>query len=234
MSINLHAGQSEVYEDLFVNQTCRFSVVNCSRGWGKSYMAATAGVTAVFELLELDLRVPNKTVYIIAPTYDQVTDIYYPLINYDLGMEDYALRSSRDLGRPGIPRFQAGGQRSVARLRQLQYDPIGELVENYRKLKLEVERQEKIRDGVIVELTATGKPRSYRAEIHHALYDKLIAVSDKLLRYGYGRVPETLLVEEKKPLPLIVNLTKKGETYVVNDDMLPDSLTEDHGELDVD
>lgn len=99
MSINLHAGQSEVYEDLFVRQACRFAVVNCSRGWGKSYMAATAGVTAVFELLELAPNVPNKMVYVIAPTYDQVTDIYYPLINYDLGMEDYAIRSSRDLGR---------------------------------------------------------------------------------------------------------------------------------------
>ncbi len=62
-------------------------------------MAATAGTTAVFELLELPTWVPNKIVYIIAPTYDQVTDIYYPLINYDLGMESYALRSSRDLGR---------------------------------------------------------------------------------------------------------------------------------------
>lgn len=99
MSINLHAGQSEVYEDLFVNHSARFAVVNCSRGWGKSYMAGVAAVTAVFELLELPKKVPNKVVYVIAPTYDQVTDIYYPLINYDLGMEDYAIRSSRDMGR---------------------------------------------------------------------------------------------------------------------------------------
>lgn len=104
MSISLHEGQSEVYEALFVNKDNRFSVVCCSRGWGKSYMAATAGVTAIFELLELDERVPNKMVYIIAPTYDQVTDIYYPLINYDLGMEDYALKSSRDLGRFIFPK----------------------------------------------------------------------------------------------------------------------------------
>ena len=103
MSINLHEGQSTVYEDIFVTQQSRFAVVCCSRGWGKSYMAAVAGVTAVFELLELAERVPNKTVYIIAPTYDQVTDIYYPLINYDLGMEDYAIKSSRDLGRFVFP-----------------------------------------------------------------------------------------------------------------------------------
>lgn len=99
MSINLHAGQSEVYEDLFVSQTNRYSVVNCSRGWGKSYMAGVTAVTAIFELLELAIEVPNKIVYIIAPTYDQVTDIYYPLINYELGMENYALKSSKDLGR---------------------------------------------------------------------------------------------------------------------------------------
>ena len=99
MSINLHAGQSEVYSDLFVERNHRFAVVCCSRGWGKSYKAAVAGCTAISELLTLDIKVPNKTVYIIAPTYDQVRDIYYPLINYDLGMENYALKSSRDLGR---------------------------------------------------------------------------------------------------------------------------------------
>lgn len=133
---------------------------------------------------------------------------------------------------PGIPQFQAGGHKSVLRLRQMQYDPIGELVENYRKLQYEIERQEKIRDGIIVELTATGKPKNYRAEVHHALYDKLIAIGDKLLRYGYGRVPETVLVEEKKPLPLIVNLTKKGDTYVVNDDHMPDGIIpSDDGDL---
>jgi hypothetical protein len=103
MAINLHEGQSQIYEDLFINKTARFGVVSCSRGWGKSFMAGTAGVTAVFELLELAPRVPNKIVYIIAPTYDQVTDIYYPLINFELGMEDYAIRSSKDLGRFVFP-----------------------------------------------------------------------------------------------------------------------------------
>jgi hypothetical protein len=67
-------------------------------------MAGVAGVTAIFELLELPEDVPNKTVHIIAPTYDQVTDIYYPLLNYDLGMENYAIKSSRDLGRFVFPK----------------------------------------------------------------------------------------------------------------------------------
>ena len=97
--ITLHENQSEIYEDLFVNKSCRWSVVVCSRGFGKSYLAAVCAISAIFELLELDASVPNKTVYIIAPTYDQVTDIYFPLINYDLGMEDYAIKSSKEMGR---------------------------------------------------------------------------------------------------------------------------------------
>lgn len=137
-------------------------------------------------------------------------------------------KPGRQLARP---RFALGGKKSVARLEQLRYDPIGELVSNYRKLEAELDRQEKIRDGLIVELTGTGKPKSYRPEIHHAIYDKMIAISDKLLRYGYGRVPETQIVEEKKPMPLIVNLTKKGEVYIANDidseEFNPDEELED-------
>ena len=99
MAINLHPGQSEVYRDLFVKKSVRFAVVCCARGWGKSYGAATAAATAVFELLAMKKHVPNKRVYIIAPTYEQVTDIYFPLLAYDLGLERHATKSSRDLGR---------------------------------------------------------------------------------------------------------------------------------------
>jgi hypothetical protein len=99
MDINLHAGQSEVFEDMFVKKTVRHGVVNCSRGWGKSHLAAVAGATAIGELITLRPKVPNKNVYIIAPTYEQVTDIYYPLLNDELGLGEYAIKSSRDKGR---------------------------------------------------------------------------------------------------------------------------------------
>jgi len=116
MSITLHPGQSAIYQDLFIDQTHRFVTGVCARGFGKSYVAGVCGITAVFELLELDESVPNKMVYIIAPTYDQVTDIYYPLLQYDLGMESYAIKSSRDLGR-----FQF--QKNVE-LRLLSYEAV--------------------------------------------------------------------------------------------------------------
>jgi hypothetical protein len=116
MPINLHEGQSKVFRDLFVDKACRFSVVCCSRGWGKSFTAATAGASAVFELMELPESVPNKVVYIIAPTHDQVTDIYYPLLNYDIGLEHFAIKSSRDLGRFVFP--------NKVELRLLSYESV--------------------------------------------------------------------------------------------------------------
>ena len=103
-----------------------------------------------------------------------------------------------------------------------------ELVKQYEAIQLLVKHQEDMRDGRRIELTVTGKPKSYRAEVHHALYDKLINIGDKLLRYGYGRVPEVNIIEERKPQALIVNLTKKGETYIVNeDDVVQPSIDDD-------
>lgn len=102
--IVLHEGQSQVFSDLFIDKTVLNAVAACSRGWGKSYFAAVAAIQAVFELLELDIDVPNKNVYIIAPTYSQVTDIYHPLLAFQLGLEDHCLRHSKDAGRFWFPK----------------------------------------------------------------------------------------------------------------------------------
>ena len=63
--IRLHEGPSEVFEELFLNKSIRFATVCAARGWGKSYFAAIAATTALFELFELDKDVPNKNVYVI-------------------------------------------------------------------------------------------------------------------------------------------------------------------------
>jgi len=98
LEIKLHEKQSEVIRDLFINDSCRYAVVNASRGFGKSYLAATAAIIAVQELMNLDEDVPNKNVALIAPTYSQAVDIYYPLIAWQLGMEDYADKASKAAG----------------------------------------------------------------------------------------------------------------------------------------
>lgn len=122
------------------------------------------------------------------------------------------------------PSFRGGSKASVARLEFLGFDPIAELVMVYRKLQWEVERQEKIQDGEIVELNAQGKPRAYSAMIHHNLLDKLAMTAEKLLRYKYGRVPENAEEARSKVASLVINLTKKGEVYTINgdNDEMPD------------
>lgn len=97
--IRLHRGQVEIFRALMVDRTVRHGVADCCRGFGKSYVACAVASTMVHELLALGEWVPNKTVWIIAPTYDQVTDIYFPILANDFGLEDLAIKSSRDLGR---------------------------------------------------------------------------------------------------------------------------------------
>jgi hypothetical protein len=98
MSITLHAGQSQIISDLFVEKKIRNAVVCASRGFGKSYLAAAASVLAVQELCALPPDIPNKNVCLIAPTYQQTLDIYYPLIAYQFGMEDWAEKCSMHSG----------------------------------------------------------------------------------------------------------------------------------------
>jgi len=101
--INLHKGQSKVLHDLFIAKTCRYSVVNAGRGWGKSYCAGVAGRMAVSELVAMPADIPNKNVAIIAPTYQQAVDIYFPLIAYMLGAEKDCIKMSRSAGKFWFP-----------------------------------------------------------------------------------------------------------------------------------
>jgi hypothetical protein len=117
--ITLHPGQSKIFNDLFVAKTVLNAVAICSRGFGKSHLGAVCGVAAVFELLELPASVPNKNVFLIGPTHSQVTDIYYPLLIYQLGMEQYAIKHSKDTGRIQF--------RNNVELRLISYEAIDRL-----------------------------------------------------------------------------------------------------------
>ena len=97
-NIQLHPGQSRVYRDLFVENKCRHAVVCASRGFGKSYFAAACAVSAVSQLLNMPEGTPNRNVALIAPTFSQAVDIYYPLLAYQFGLEALATKSSRANG----------------------------------------------------------------------------------------------------------------------------------------
>jgi len=101
--VSLHRGQSKVIKDLFIDNDTRYVVVNASRGFGKTYLAAVAAMVACQELMDLPEDVPNKNVAIIAPTYSQGVDIYFPLLAYILGLEEMSVKSSRAAGTFWLP-----------------------------------------------------------------------------------------------------------------------------------
>ena len=103
MDIKLHPAQSQIFRDLFIDKTCRYAVGVCTRGFGKSYLAAVAAIQACTELMQLPADIPNKNVAIIAPTYQQVVDIYFPLLYYQMGLEKYADKASAYTGKIWLP-----------------------------------------------------------------------------------------------------------------------------------
>jgi hypothetical protein len=116
-----------------------------------------------------------------------------------------------------IPAYKGGSVRSVETLNALRFDPIVELVEHYRKLQVELLWHEQIRSGEIVPIMPSGKPRAYNAAAHMMVYDKLLEIGRELLRYGYGRVPEDVNLNVNRPSTMVINLTRKGEQFVLND-----------------
>ena len=128
VSINLHATQSIPYSDLFVEQKVRNAVIVCSRGWGKSFEVAAGAVTALFELFELSAGVQNKQAAIIAPTFDQVKDIYYPVLTNQFQLPRFTLKESKDLGRfifPGGVELHLLSYEAVERMRGKGYYFLG-------------------------------------------------------------------------------------------------------------
>ena len=73
-----------------------------------------------------------------------------------------------------------------------------------------------MRTGELVELTPSGKPRAYRAEVHQEWLNKQATIADKLLRYQYARVSETVVVDNKPRMPVVINLHKNRETMRLN------------------
>jgi hypothetical protein len=97
--IVLHKGQSDVIKYLFSpEEGAKYATVVASRGFGKSYLASVAATMAVAELIEMPADVPNKNVSLICPTYQQSLDVYFPLLAYNLGLDQWAEKYSQSAG----------------------------------------------------------------------------------------------------------------------------------------
>lgn len=77
----------------------RFGVVVGSRGLGKSYMSCAAVAIAVGELESMDRSIGNKNIALLCGSYQQVTDIYWPLLAYQFGFESRCWSHSRAGGK---------------------------------------------------------------------------------------------------------------------------------------
>lgn len=113
------------------------------------------------------------------------------------------------LGRPSSKLHK-----SERRLQELKFDPMQRVVDNYRKLEGELAWWEGIRDRTIVSLLASGKERSYSFDAHMRIYEQLNNVADRLMRYAYGRVPETQITENRGRVPFVINLSSGGSKRV--------------------
>ena len=112
------------------------------------------------------------------------------------------------------PSVRLYSKTSVAKLKELGFDPIEKLVKLYDQVSAEIEDYENTARG-LVKLKGDG---TYHRKYNGMAHSNLLALQQKLLndlmRYGYARVPETVNVNEHKELPgVTINLTPKGGVF---------------------
>jgi len=113
-----------------------------------------------------------------------------------------------------VKRYHAGSERSKDKLRQLRFDPIERLVDEYHDINRLIKEEEDYRDERKVRLhPESGKAVLWRPDMLLKLMEERSKISDRLLRYGYGRVPEVNVNVDQAPPPFIVQTTRKGEVY---------------------
>jgi hypothetical protein len=128
--------------------------------------------------------------------------------------------------------YQGGSKNSAAKLQELHFDPIERLVHTYMKLEQEIVRYERLRSGELRELMPSGKVRYYNEDSHMNVYDRLIKISEQLLRYRYGRVPEGDTQDKLKQAgALVIQLTKKDGVHQINGDPSSSAVSESMPDL---
>jgi hypothetical protein len=99
---------------------------------------------------------------------------------------------------------------------ELNFDPIQKLIDVYVDLEREIQLLEEVRSGEVVQITKNGGVLRYSPKIHYELYDRLITISEALLRYRYARVNEAIIEDSKaKRGALIVHLSNEGDTFQI-------------------
>ena len=115
----------------------------------------------------------------------------------------------------------------IRRLAQLGFDPMEQMVKLSKDIDKELYKIKHYSNGTL------------REKFSMVAYAQLLATQQKLIndlmRYGYSRVPETEDTQEKVIKPVVINLSKKGDTYLPTTnyedaefvDMVDDEYNED-------
>ena len=112
----------------------------------------------------------------------------------------------------GGPSGRLSKNKSERRLQELNFDPMQQVVDTYKKLEAELAWWEGIRDGSVVDIIGIGpkgeeRTRKYSFDAHMRIFEQLLNVGDRLMRYAYGRVPETQITENRGRTPFVINLS---------------------------
>jgi len=110
-------------------------------------------------------------------------------------------------------RFIASAANSVDRLKTLGFDPIEKLVRTYEILERQHEWMLVLQNGSAQQLGADGKKvktHRYSSVAHSKVLEQMVSVCEKLLRYMYGRVPETININADNKKSMTIMLTKKN------------------------
>lgn len=102
-TIELTEHQAEVFKYMFdpldpqdsSSWRIRNGVLVASRGFGKSFIAATCAANAVTEMMALPESIPNKQVVLVAATNVMVSSIYLPILNNIFRLHERALDFNR-------------------------------------------------------------------------------------------------------------------------------------------
>lgn len=113
----------------------------------------------------------------------------------------------------GVRRYMSGATASQKKLRDLGFDPIEALVNDYHAINKLIKIEEDVRDGKIVRLSSKGNVLTWYPDTLTRLVEQRTQVADKLLRYNYGRVPETVINEHNIVPPMRIQLTEDNESY---------------------
>ena len=120
---------------------------------------------------------------------------------------------------------------SVMKLAELGVDPIEMMVQTYHEVTEEMKDMLKLKTQPLV--LPNGDTRRFSAMAYAQLLTIHQKIAADLMRYGYGRVPETVKIEEKKLPGLTIQLTPKGGVFSAEDEdafVIPVGDSEDDGD----